>query len=79
MVVCSQVKSFLDFLFSEGFTKEDIINKARVLASSQTTIEQRLNKLRSLGTTCINLNILCRSRKSFQKYCDTLKTIKNKH
>lgn len=67
-----QVKNFLDFLINEGFEVQDIANKPRVLTASQKTVEQRLLKLRKLGLTEINLNVLCRSRKDFKKYCDSI-------
>ncbi|CAG4968193.1 unnamed protein product [Colias eurytheme] len=70
----SKVKNFFDFLFSEGFTTEDIISKPRVLAASQKTVQERLEKLRSLGLKEINLNILCRSRKGFKKYYESLQS-----
>ncbi|XP_038220717.1 transcription termination factor, mitochondrial [Zerene cesonia] len=70
----SKVKNFFDFLFSEGFTTEDIISKPRVLAASQKTVQERLEKLKSLGLEEINLNILCRSRKGFKKYYESLQS-----
>ncbi|KOB74688.1 Mitochondrial transcription termination factor, partial [Operophtera brumata] len=69
------IKKFLDFLIDEGFNVEDIVEKPRVLASSQKTIKYRLDKLRNLGLHDINLNTLCRSRKGFQKYYASLETI----
>ncbi|XP_026322224.1 transcription termination factor, mitochondrial [Hyposmocoma kahamanoa] len=68
----TKVKKFLDFLIKEGFEVQDIANKPRVLTASQKTVEQRLNKLRKLGLSEINLNVLCRSRKDFKKYCDSI-------
>lgn len=70
-----QVKSFLDFLLEQGFSLEEIITKVRILAASQNTVKQRLEKLRSLGLRQINLNVLCRSRKDFQKYCESIEAI----
>lgn len=69
-----QVKTFLDFLIEEGFDVQDIANKPRVLTASQKTVEQRLNRLRKLGLSEINLNVLCRSRKDFQKYFDSIES-----
>ncbi|XP_023954721.2 transcription termination factor, mitochondrial [Bicyclus anynana] len=71
----AKVKNFLDFLLEQGFSLEDITNKARILASSQNTVKQRLEKLRALGLCKINLNVLCRSRKGFQKYCESIENI----
>ncbi|OWR47322.1 mitochondrial transcription termination factor [Danaus plexippus plexippus] len=70
----TKLKKFLDFLIKEGFTVEDIAIKSRILAASQSTVKKRLSKLRSLGMTEINLNVLCRSRKDFQKYCESIDT-----
>ncbi|CAG9099695.1 unnamed protein product [Plutella xylostella] len=66
----TKLKSFLDFLIEEGFPVHEIADKPRVLTASQTTVKQRLEKLRKMGLQYINLNILCRSRKDFKKYCD---------
>ncbi|XP_047515377.1 transcription termination factor, mitochondrial isoform X1 [Pieris napi] len=71
----SKVKKFLDFLFEEGFTIEDILCKPRVLCASQKTVKERLEKLRGLGLKDINLNVLCRSRKDFRKYYESLQTV----
>ncbi|KAI5641572.1 transcription termination factor, mitochondrial isoform X1 [Phthorimaea operculella] len=71
----TKVKSFLDFLESEGFKIEDITTKPRILTASQKTVKQRLEKLRKLGLSEINLNVLCRSRKDFKKYCDSIESI----
>lgn len=59
----------------EGFEVEDIAMKPRVLSASQKTVKQRLDKLRGLGLNDINLNVLCRSKKDFQKYCESIETI----
>lgn len=75
---CFQAKKFLDFLINEGFTVEDIANKSRVLSASQKTVQQRLEMLRDLGVNDINLNVLCRSRRDFKKYCDTLQLLAKK-
>ncbi|XP_026737792.1 transcription termination factor, mitochondrial [Trichoplusia ni] len=71
----TKVKHFLDFLLMEGFEVEDIAMKPRVLSASQKTVKQRLDKLRGLGLNEINLNVLCRSKKDFQKYCESIETI----
>ncbi|KAL0894663.1 hypothetical protein ABMA27_013215 [Loxostege sticticalis] len=71
----TKVKHFLDFLISEGFTVEDVANKPRILAASQKTIKQRIDKLRQLGVEDINLNILCRSKKHFNKFCESIESI----
>ncbi|VVD05833.1 transcription termination factor, mitochondrial [Leptidea sinapis] len=68
----TKVKSFIDFLIEEGYTVEDIISRPRVFAASQKTVKQRLDKLRELGMTQINLNVLCRSRKDFKRYCESI-------
>uniref|UniRef100_A0A1E1WRW3 Uncharacterized protein n=1 Tax=Pectinophora gossypiella TaxID=13191 RepID=A0A1E1WRW3_PECGO len=73
----TKVKSFLDFLINQGFDVNDIANKPRVLTSSQKTVEQRLDILRKLGLTEINLNALCKSRKDFQKYVDSIESAAN--
>ncbi|CAH2988619.1 unnamed protein product [Chilo suppressalis] len=65
-----KVKHFLDYLISEGITPEDIAKKPRILAASQKTVKKRVDKLRQLGFQAINLNILCRSKKHFKKFCD---------
>lgn len=70
-----QVKHFLDFLITEGFDVEDIANKPRVLSASQKTVKQRLDKLRELGLSQINLNVLCRSKKDFKKYCESIESM----
>ncbi|CAH2231404.1 jg27710 [Pararge aegeria aegeria] len=70
-----KVKNFLDFLLEQGFSLEDITSKARILTASQNTVKQRLEKLRDLGLHTINLNVLCRSRKDFKKYCESIETI----
>lgn len=70
-----QAKKFIDFLISEGFEVEEIINKSRIFSASQNTVKQRLERLRKLGLKSINLNVLCRSRKDFQKYCESIETI----
>ncbi|CAD0196252.1 unnamed protein product [Chrysodeixis includens] len=71
----TKVKHFLDFLLTEGFEVDDIAMKPRVLSASQKTVKQRLDKLRALGLNDINLNVLCRSKKDFQKYCESIETI----
>ncbi|KAJ8726257.1 hypothetical protein PYW07_000955 [Mythimna separata] len=68
----TKVKNFLDFLLTEGFDVEDIASKPRVLSASQKTVKQRLDKLRELGLSQINLNVLCRSKKDFKKYCESI-------
>lgn len=70
-----QAKKFIDFLISEGFEVEEIIQKPRIFSASQNTVKQRLERLRKLGLKSINLNVLCRSRKDFQKYCESIETI----
>lgn len=70
----TKVKPFLDFLISEGFDIEEIATKPRILFSSLKTVKQRLEKLRKLGLNEINLNVLCRSRKDFKKYCESLES-----
>ncbi|XP_013133846.1 PREDICTED: uncharacterized protein LOC106099749 isoform X2 [Papilio polytes] len=71
----TKLKSFLDFLISEGFTIEDIARRPRVLIASQKTVQQRLEKLRSLGLKEINLNTVSRSRKDFKKYFVSLESV----
>ncbi|XP_034834823.1 transcription termination factor, mitochondrial isoform X2 [Maniola hyperantus] len=71
----TKVKKFLDFLLEQGFSLEEITTKARILTASQNTVKQRLEKLRALGLREINLNVLCRSRKDFQKYCESIESI----
>ncbi|XP_045459299.1 transcription termination factor, mitochondrial [Melitaea cinxia] len=71
----TKAKNFLDFLIKEGFTVEEIVDKPRIFAASQKTVKLRLEKLRSLGLCEINLNILCRSRKDFQKYYESMESI----
>ncbi|XP_061707075.1 transcription termination factor, mitochondrial-like isoform X1 [Cydia pomonella] len=71
----TKVKHFLDFLISEGFQPEDIANKPRVLVASPNTVKQRLEKLRKLGFTEINLNVLCKSRKDFKKYYESIEAL----
>lgn len=69
---CFQVKHFIDFLSKEGFIIEQIAAKPRILASSQKTVKKRLERLRQLGVNDINLNLLCRSKKDFERVCETL-------
>ncbi|CAH2104792.1 unnamed protein product [Euphydryas editha] len=71
----TKAKNFLDFLIKEGFTVEEIVDKPRIFAASQKTVKLRLEKLRNLGLCEINLNILCRSRKDFQKYYESMESI----
>ncbi|XP_075992139.1 mitochondrial transcription termination factor [Anticarsia gemmatalis] len=71
----TKVKPFLDFLIAEGFRVEDIANKPRVLSASQKTVKDRLEKLRGLGIHQINLNVLCRSKKGFKRYCDSIESM----
>ncbi|XP_072936436.1 transcription termination factor, mitochondrial [Epargyreus clarus] len=73
----SKAKKFLDFLTDEGFDIEDIAKKPRVLCASQKTVMMRLEKLRKLGLKDINLNVLCRSRKDFKKYCESIESVSN--
>ncbi|KAJ0181752.1 hypothetical protein K1T71_002474 [Dendrolimus kikuchii] len=74
----TKVKSFLDFLMEEGYTVDEIIHKPKVLAASQQTVKQRLYQLRKMGLEHINLNLLCRSRKEFNRiYESLLSTNKN--
>ncbi|XP_068620888.1 transcription termination factor, mitochondrial isoform X1 [Battus philenor] len=75
----TKLKPFLDFLINEGFTTEDIAKRPRVLTASQETIKLRLEKLRNLGLKEINLNILSRSRKNFQKYFESLESVTNQN
>lgn len=69
-----QVKHFLDFLISEGYTLEEIANKPRIFTKSQKTIKQRIDKLRQLGLNEINLNVLCRTKNKFERFCETLES-----
>ncbi|XP_022820662.1 transcription termination factor, mitochondrial isoform X1 [Spodoptera litura] len=71
----TKVKHFLDFLESEGFDVEEIANKPRVLSASQKTVKKRLDTLRNLGLKEINLNVLCRSKKDFKKYCESIESL----
>ncbi|XP_026487466.2 transcription termination factor, mitochondrial [Vanessa tameamea] len=71
----TKAKSFLDFLMEEGFNVEEIVDKPRIFAASQKTVKLRLEKLRSLGLSEINLNILCRSRRAFQRYYESIESI----
>lgn len=71
----TKVKHFLDFLITEGFDVEEIANKPRVLSASQKTVKQRLDRLRELGLNQINLNVLCRSKKDFKKYCESIESL----
>ncbi|KAH9645173.1 hypothetical protein HF086_005718 [Spodoptera exigua] len=71
----TKVKHFLDFLESEGFDVEEIATKPRVLSASQKTVKKRLDTLRNLGLKEINLNVLCRSKKDFKKYCESIESI----
>lgn len=66
----------MDFLINEGFQVEDIANKLRVLSASQKTVEERIEKLRKLGLNPINLNVLCKSKKGFKKYYDSIQSYK---
>ncbi|XP_013200678.1 transcription termination factor, mitochondrial [Amyelois transitella] len=68
----TKVKNFLDILIKEGFRVEDIAAKPRVLTSAPNTVLQRLKQLRELGLNEINLNVLCRSKKDFNKYVEAL-------
>ncbi|XP_053600152.1 transcription termination factor, mitochondrial [Plodia interpunctella] len=70
----TKVKHFLDFLIDKGFSVEDIAAKPRVLTSSRKTVERRLEQLRNLGLNEINLNVLCRSKKDFQKYVESIES-----
>ncbi|KPI93894.1 hypothetical protein RR46_13059 [Papilio xuthus] len=69
------LKSFLDFLISEGFSIEDIARRPRVLTASQKTVKERLQKLRRLGLKEINLNAVSRSKKDFKKYFASLESV----
>ncbi|CAK1603306.1 unnamed protein product [Parnassius mnemosyne] len=71
----TKLKSFLDFLISEGFSLEDIARKPRVLTASQNTVKQRLDQLRDLGLKSVNLNILSRGKKDFKKYYASLQSV----
>ncbi|KAI8427728.1 hypothetical protein MSG28_002160 [Choristoneura fumiferana] len=71
----TKVKRFVDFLIDEGFLPEDIANKPRVLAASPNTVKLRLEKLRKIGLQEINLNVLCKSRKDFKKYCESVEAL----
>ncbi|KAM3959033.1 mitochondrial transcription termination factor [Aphomia sociella] len=68
----TKVKHFLDFLEKEGFQLEDIATKPRILSASPKTVAKRLMQLRCLGINQINLNVLCRSKKDFKKYYDSI-------
>lgn len=68
------MKKFLDFLINEGYTLDDIAKRPRVLTTSQKTVKHRLDKVRSLGLHNVNLNLLCKSRKNFQKYVESLES-----
>jgi lipoate synthase len=46
----------------------DVIIVPRVLAHSVETMKKRLNQLRSIGVYPKNLNVLCLSKREFQKY-----------
>ncbi|XP_028177468.1 transcription termination factor, mitochondrial [Ostrinia furnacalis] len=72
----TKVKHFLDFLISEGFTVEDVASKPRILAASQKTIKKRIDTLRELGVQEININLLCRSKKHFNKFCESIESVK---
>lgn len=69
------MKCFLDFLIEQGFNVEDIAAKPRILCASQKTVEQRLDQLRKLGLNEINLNVLCRSKKDFNKYVESIESV----
>uniref|UniRef100_A0A2A4JB43 Transcription termination factor, mitochondrial n=1 Tax=Heliothis virescens TaxID=7102 RepID=A0A2A4JB43_HELVI len=71
----TKVKHFLDFLIAEGFDVEEIASKPRVLSASQKTVKLRLDRLRELGLNQINLNVLCRSKKDFKKYCESIESL----
>ncbi|XP_026757458.2 transcription termination factor, mitochondrial [Galleria mellonella] len=74
----TKVKHFLDFLEKEGFELEDIASKPRILSASPKTVEKRLTQLRELGMKQINLNILCRSKKDYKKYFESMASIRKK-
>lgn len=70
-----QVKHFLDFLISEGFTVEEIANTPRIFSASQKTVKQRIDKLRQLGYHEIHLNVLCKTKKNFKKFCESIELL----
>ncbi|XP_059059371.1 transcription termination factor, mitochondrial-like isoform X2 [Achroia grisella] len=74
-----RVKYFLDFLEEEGFQLEDIASKPRILSASPKTVKKRLLQLRNLGIRQINLNILCRSKKNYKKYYESIASITKKN
>ncbi|KAF9812042.1 hypothetical protein SFRURICE_021399 [Spodoptera frugiperda] len=57
------------------FNVEEIATKPRVLSASQKTVKKRLDTLRNLGLKEINLNVLCRSKKDFKKYCESIESL----
>lgn len=73
-----KVKVFLDFLFAEGFTEDEILKVPYILTHSLEKVRLRLEKLRG---ACIdfssNLSILCKSEKNFTKYYETMVYVSN--
>ncbi|CAG9784517.1 unnamed protein product [Diatraea saccharalis] len=75
----TKVKHFLDYLISEGISPGDIAKIPRILSASQKTVKERIDKLRQLGFQELNLNVLCRSKKQFKKFCYAFESSSKSH
>ncbi|PSN40269.1 hypothetical protein C0J52_11912 [Blattella germanica] len=67
----SKLKELFDFLFSEGYTPQQVLQVPRVLFHSVETIKFRALELKDAGCSPTTLMTLCKSTSQFEKILET--------
>jgi hypothetical protein len=69
LILGGKVKQVLDFLLDEAkYEPYQILHSIRILIHSLETTKERVNETKRLGCHPIDLSVLCRSKKMYQKY-----------
>lgn len=76
-VKVAKLKEVIDFLYSEGFTSQQIFNTPRILCHSLKTIKARLHQLKAINYKPYSLFILCKSNNKFNDFISNLRPPEN--
>ncbi|BES88485.1 Hypothetical protein NTJ_01291 [Nesidiocoris tenuis] len=67
-VQVSKMNEIIDYLMSEGYPAEKIVQTPRILCHSLVTIQVRMEKLKQRNYVPQTLSTLCKSKRSFEEF-----------
>lgn len=68
-----KIKRVVDFLFENGYTKENFIRVPRILVHKIETMQERLDELAKYGHRPKSLMVFCKSQREYDAYLNTIK------